>query len=365
MKRKFRPKYLLIKEKLKKQILNGEYPPGARLPSQNELMKSEQASYSTILRVLSELKNENLINRIGGKGTFVQENPGKGAEKLKIRIALLETADIESELKTEGDFAFPKVELIHDIVRYCTLNNLEAEPVYYSDNDFIDSRIYDSNSGVIFLSTSNKKSLFGKLNASEIPYVAHAPMDCVYDNYNAVTVNVKHGAYMATMALIEAGHENIALFYTHFGRDYWAAPKLMGYKEALREAGIGFREELVLRSSGVTQEHIKASEKFFDSGAGKKVTALFAINDRRAMAAMEVMEARGIRIPDDIAVIGCDDLPQARDFKIPLTTIKYPCREICEAAVQVLLLLEQNPKLAPLVKIVNTELAYRASFPRG
>jgi GntR family transcriptional regulator of arabinose operon len=362
MKNELLPKYYVIKEKLKKQILDGEYAPGDLLPSQNELMKSEQASYSTISRVLTELKNENLIYRVGGKGTYVQKRAVFVKEKMKIWIALLEQDDSDS---TEKDnLGFPHVELMHSIIAYCASIGMQVKPVYHDDNDFINQEVYDSNSGIIFLASSGKQHLFERLNSLNVPYAAHAPMDCIYGNYNAVTVNVNHGAYLATKALIDAGHRNIAFFHTPSENDFWALPKFDGYKKALREADIEFREELLLRSKCVTQDCTKEAEHFFSrNGSAEKVTALFAINDTRALAAMKVMTGLGIKIPDDIAVVGYDDLPQSRNCQIPLTTVKLPCEEMGKATVKLLLLLAQKPEFAPLIKVMKSEMIYRESFP--
>ncbi len=97
--------------------------------------------------------------------------------------------------------------------------------------------------------------------------------------------------------------------------------------------------------------------------------ALFCFNDLNAFGAMMGLRRQGLRVPEDIALVGCDDLPLAAQLDVPLTTIKYPLEAICQAAVDMLLgrIQAENDPLAnvpkPHAALWETSLVVRESSP--
>jgi DNA-binding LacI/PurR family transcriptional regulator len=138
-----------------------------------------------------------------------------------------------------------------------------------------------------------------------------------------VDVDNRQGGYDATRHLLDHGHRRIA---TIVGPAGWpsAAARLEGYRDALREAGA---EELVERASGWGLENgVAGATRLLDRGAD--FTALFAHSDLIALGAIRRLREAGLRVPDDVSVVGYDDLPIADYVEPALTTVHQPMREV-------------------------------------
>jgi DNA-binding LacI/PurR family transcriptional regulator len=151
-----------------------------------------------------------------------------------------------------------------------------------------------------------------------------------------VTMRNTEASKAATQRIIELGHRRIVALGAHRGETIGSAGlRLTGYREALDEAGIPFDERLVgevggwFRSGGAqTMRELLAS--------GVKFDAVVAFNDSIALGAMRVMQEAGIRIPDDVSVIGFDDIDETRYTLPTLSTINPGRDEIARVAVQYL-----------------------------
>lgn len=139
--------------------------------------------------------------------------------------------------------------------------------------------------------------------------VGPLPLDNIYvDNMSA--------AREATTYLIERGHRHIAMLA---GRSGPQQARVRGYRQAMTEAGLT-ESDMLVHGSGFTEDagyrdmqHILASEP--------RPTAVFAANDLIAMGALIALRHAGLRVPEDIAIIGFDDIPAARLVNPPLTTV--------------------------------------------
>ncbi len=356
----FQPRYYKIMEKLKEQIHNGTYSPGEQLPSQNVLMKQENASYSTISRVLNELKSDGYIYRINGKGTFVSEDRKPGNRDFTIKIVYHESSNL---LQQDEEATYERAMLQHGISGRAYELGCKVEPVYFNDaSGFTTGNFDQETDGVIFLNDTGKERLFKTLEAKKIPYITHAAARPECFSVNRLIVDVREGAYRAVKALLDSGRKRIALFHTKREPNAWSDPKCEGYRDALREAGIEFSEKMIIRSHQTYDGLGKAMECFLDSPAGKTIDALFAINDFRAIGAMQFLLKKGLKIPDDVAVAGYDNNPRAKECTPTLTTMNYPRGEIGRSMVEMLLLLRENPEIAPFTKVFISEMIVRKSF---
>lgn len=151
-----------------------------------------------------------------------------------------------------------------------------------------------------------------------------------------VTMSNVESARAATEHLLLKGRRRIAVVGGHEGEVIGSAGlRLRGYQQALEEAGIPFDPELVAyttlwhRSNGATsmRELLKSGVKF---------DAVFGLNDTLALGAMRVLQEAGRRIPDDVAVIGFDDLDEGRYSLPTLSTVDPGRNEIADTAVRVL-----------------------------
>ncbi len=168
------------------------------------------------------------------------------------------------------------------------------------------------------------------------------------------------GSYLATKHLIEKGHRKI-LYLNGSSRLSDARDRLTGYKKALLEKGISFDESLVKTVSGINMEE---AYKVVKRILAKKAdfTAIFCFCDYLAMGAMRAIHEAGWRIPEDIAVVGYDDVEVASILEPPLTTVSTPKYQLGEKAVEILLdhLLGKKHKTLQQV-VVKPKLMVRKS----
>jgi DNA-binding LacI/PurR family transcriptional regulator len=153
--------------------------------------------------------------------------------------------------------------------------------------------------------------------------------------FTLVDVDNRHGGFEGTAHLIAGGHRSIA---TIVGPLEWrsAQARLEGYRDALREAGIVEDPALVERvpdwgvESGYT-----ATERLL--ARGTPFTAILAHSDLIAVGAIRRLRSEGLHVPEDVSVIGYDDLPIAAYVDPPLTTVHQPMREVGEFAAGLVL----------------------------
>jgi len=190
--------------------------------------------------------------------------------------------------------------------------------------------------------------------------IFHGPTD-------HVTMHNTEGARAATAHLISLGRTRIAVVGAHRGEVIGSAGlRLAGYREALAEAGLDYDDRLVgevggwYRSGGA-----EAMRLLLDSGA--EFDGLVAFNDSMALGAMRVMQEAGLRIPQDVAVIGYDDIDETRYTLPTLSTIDPGRDEIAEVAVRFLLERIANPAapIEPREHLAAYRLVQRESTTLG
>ncbi len=166
------------------------------------------------------------------------------------------------------------------------------------------------------------------------------------------------GVQAACTHLISLGHRHIA-FIGNFAQSDMLE-RLTGYRESLAAAGIRFDEHLVVKATASTDKAgYEAARTFFASGIF--ATAIIAGNDLMAYGIMQALQERGLRVPEDMAIVGFDDDPEAQDTSPPLTTVRQSYLELGRAATRQLLLQIADPTLKPVTIEVATHLIVRAS----
>jgi LacI family transcriptional regulator len=146
------------------------------------------------------------------------------------------------------------------------------------------------------------------------------------------------GGYLATRKLIDHGHTRIGLV---MGPEYatTAVHRRAGYREALTEAGIPLDDSLIAGDAYTMDAGEAAAHTLLN--LPQPPTAIFAVNDNNAIGVMAAAAARGLTIPDDLSVIGYNDIPVASKLPVPLTTIREPFNLIARGAID--LLLDETP----------------------
>lgn len=186
--------------------------------------------------------------------------------------------------------------------------------------------------GLIIIPTTIEAIYINQLVDSGLPVVIvdrtvpDAKTDSVLlDNYQ--------GIYDATKYLISLGHRVIAYIDRPFDLPH-SLDRIRGYRKALEENGIKPKEELVIRGGFNYEGGAKAMEKILKMNPTP--TALIAFNDISAIGAIRAIKDRGLKVPNDISVIGFDDIPQS-SFTVPrLTTVHFPKYRMAEAAFDLL-----------------------------
>lgn len=170
-----------------------------------------------------------------------------------------------------------------------------------------------------------------------------------------------HGGYIATRHLIEMGHRNIA-HVTGMLTHQDAVDRREGYKQALLDGGLQVNPELIIEGNYNEQAGVLAIEMLLTGR--KNFTALFAANDQMAYGARLALYRRGIRVPQDISVVGYDDQPTTAYMTPPLTSIRIPAVEIGEGAARSLLHLMRGeaaaiPRFPPTLSVRESVARYR------
>ena len=184
-----------------------------------------------------------------------------------------------------------------------------------------------------------------------------------------VSINRIHGAVVPTVGsdhavtgtlaaehLLGLGHRNIGVVSGPRARQV-VGSRMRGFRAALREAGEPLPERRIVEADWTFDGGHAATHRLLDTDA---VTAIFVHNDAMAMGALKALHERGLRLPADCSVVGCDDLSFAGYLVPPLTTVRIPFQETGERAAT-LLVDRIGGKEIPLRNLLPVELIVRES----
>jgi LacI family transcriptional regulator len=219
---------------------------------------------------------------------------------------------------------------------------------------------------------SGNPEIVHRLESSKVPYVIIHPDEPNLQGMSSasiVCIADRKGAREATRHLIELGHRNIG-FVSDPEELFTEKERLCGYQEALIEAGIPFRPELVYQGSRIIDEPVGSRYRYGYEGASKllsdnnNITAIFALTDFEAIGVFHAVLQLGLKIPDDISVVGFDDIPLVSHIFPSLTTVHQPIDMIAAKAVEFLLERINHPETQPQKITLETNLVNRESCKR-
>ncbi|HEV7567484.1 MAG TPA: LacI family DNA-binding transcriptional regulator [Microbacteriaceae bacterium] len=176
------------------------------------------------------------------------------------------------------------------------------------------------------------------------------------DDVSYVTVDDRASARGIVSHLLRVGHKRVATI-TGPQHMFDARDRLDGYLDALREFRLPHSPELIVEGDWSEESGAQAMRRLLTA----KPDAVFAANDSMALAALRVLRENGLRVPEDVALAGFDDIPAAAAADPPLTTVRQPIRRLGEVATQTLLEMIDDPDGPPRRVILPTELVVRAS----
>ncbi len=182
-----------------------------------------------------------------------------------------------------------------------------------------------------------------------VVYVKNSPVD---EPVSAVCLDDLAGGFMATDYLVSLGHTSIAMILGPENEEC-TQKRRAGYLKALGKAGLSEDQRLMVQGDWSAQSGKSAIERLLSYSV--RFSAIFAHNDRMALGAMHAVRAKGLRIPQDISVVGYDDLPLTAYCAPPLTTVRQPLDQFGQIGAQLLIkAVNQTPKSANIVELEPT-----------
>lgn len=174
-----------------------------------------------------------------------------------------------------------------------------------------------------------------------------------------VTVNNFKGAYMAVEYLIQSGMREIAFLFGQLESNSAIHDRFDGYKKALKDHGIRYKKELMVKGSRSFSGGVDAVKELL----ARKISfdSIFASNDIMAVGCMEELSSHGFKVPEDISVIGYDDISSAHFIKPRLSTVLNPPDIFGKEAVKAILRLIYSKKDMQIEKVFEPQLIIRES----
>lgn len=209
--------------------------------------------------------------------------------------------------------------------------------------------------GILVMSSRVGSLYLGHFAEMQVPIVLinnQHPGEFVY----SVMIDNQAASVEATKHLIQLGHRRIAYLGDRGGYQS-ESERRQGYQCALASANLACSEELVGQADSTPQSAMEAATELLS--LERPPTALFCYNDITAVGALLAARKRGLRVPDDLSVIGFDDLPLASYLNPTLTTIRQPMRDMGRDATAILFRLLEGEEVSS--RRVSGELIVRES----
>ncbi|MBC8400373.1 MAG: GntR family transcriptional regulator [Candidatus Marinimicrobia bacterium] len=328
------PLYYQIVLDIKSQITSGMLREGDQLDTQVNLALHYNVSLITIKKALSKLVNDGLLLSRMGKGTFVT--------KFNKRIDYSESITIGLVLRDLDEPFFSKIvksveqqatELGYNILLKSTLNSAEnSESQIYQFQKLGVKGLIIASMAHIYIPTP----AINMLHDENFPYV----MVSYVDDPRIFFVGTNHemGGFIATEYLIKLGYEAISYVNGEKG-NIVGNLRQNGYERALRKYGKTVNPDIIFRLS------VGGFENDYNSGyiIGKQFAensnrpqAVFLYDDLTALGFQRAILDAGLKVPEDVAIVGFDGIQMGETAPVPLTTILQPTDKIGHAAIDII-----------------------------
>jgi len=246
------------------------------------------------------------------------------------------------------------MEVVKDNKLRLLIEYVEAE---HQDRAYLELARSKHIDGMILLTPRLDDAGLKKLEQMDVPTVLMGTIEG--SNLYSVDVDNELAAEMAVQYLLDLGHTQIACI-TNAPATYTAAPdRVSGYKKALLQAGITPNDSLIRYADFTPESGYAVMKSLLDSG--RKFTAVFVASDNVAMGVKAALRERGVRIPEDISLVGFDDIPWAQYADPPLTTVHLQAQELARRACLVLMDLLKGEEPEKKRQVIDTHLVVRKS----
>lgn len=323
--------YDQFERETEEQILSGALKAGDCILSEHEIAAHYRISRRSARTAIDHLIEKGLVVRRAGIGTFVSAlKPGTQARcaKYSVSVILPDISDVFLMTVCEGI-----QQAAHDFNCYTVFKSSHGDIDYENQNILFSLQGQDD--GVIIFPNYGRGNLEALLKLKEggIPFVL---LDRRFPDLETNYVGVDNcaGGYLACEHLIRTGCRRIVHLYGTSGSAN--DERLNGYRQALSDYGIPASEKWIRRFSDLGLSHTSGSVRFepdMESGyrnmqyflSRKEIPdGVFAGNDYQALGALRAIREAGLKIPDQVAVVGFDELKFNPYLEQPLTTIRQP-----------------------------------------
>jgi DNA-binding LacI/PurR family transcriptional regulator len=352
-----KPMYRKIRERLERDIAGGRYAAGEKFPSEAALVQRFGASRITVGRAVRELQERGLLDRVAGSGTYVRGAAPRLKEGLLFGLVIPDLGETEIfEPICQGIAESPEAqghallwahadqrvesreEQALELARYCIGRPVAG--VFFAPLEF-SAASAEVNAQVIRL-----------LHGAGIAVVLldRRPEDSgTRRTCDLVGIDNHRAGYLAAEHVLRLGARRVG-FVRVEGQASTVKARIRGYQDAL--AGFG----------GVGNVFtMRANHPMDWTAEAQHCDAFVCANDRVAGRWMQTLLGHGVRIPQEVRIVGIDDVNYASLLPVPLTTVRQPCREIGEAALRVMLERLERPKMAARDVLLDCTLVIRES----
>lgn len=312
---KARPLYLQLQELLREYI-HHESP--AMLPTEKEIMAHYDVSRKTVRKAIAGLAQAGVVTAIAGKGTLVNHR--------RERDGLLLLLD---DLHVLPPYEYEIYTAVRDALQHggipVTVQLINpADPALIESLSLLRNR---KDKILMFSSVCNREEIFRLLadRRGDVLSVGFRPTQ----DFNAVYPDVYHGFCQAVSYMLECGHQRIGCVGLCRDRERYAA-----FHDSLTRAGITSSDLFWLESVGTRAGGYGAAELARLNSGRLDFSALVAHNDLCALGVMEYCLQHRIEIPEELSLTGFDNLSDAKNFPVPLTTVGNDIPTFVAAAMQ-------------------------------
>lgn len=345
-------KYQSVMDYIQKLIDNNSYGKDTKLPTEEQIAKELGLSRATTQRALKKLKDEGIIYRVQGSGTFASSP--QDATKSNIMIPLI----LPNQFNEIHGF-----DVIRGAQTYLNAHSCHLSPFCLNsvgEKEYQDTinQLVESGTRCIMIMVPDMKydkNLFFNLSRPNVHFVFLDTLPSYMQHVNFISSDHEMGGFLAAEHLIKLGHQKIALISPHCVNVAYLSNlslRIRGFIFALQQNHIPICRDYFCFCADTEQDEAQVA------GAAKRLialpdppTAIFALNDVAANVVIQTVEAEGLKVPDDLSVIGFDDLP----LRHPITTVRQDFYAIGYYSAQTALelLSEENHPIQNLFLPVN------------
>ncbi|UCD38027.1 MAG: GntR family transcriptional regulator [Fidelibacterota bacterium] len=328
------PLYRQIAEDIERQIASGELKPGDKIASQVELAQSYSVSLITVKKAIAELVNKRILFSRVGKGTFVAETPAKEAQvpPKSIGLVLRDLKNPYFSLIVQG-VEEKASELGYNLLLSSSADQEDREETQIAHFQEIGVR------GMIIASMGHHHQATSgilQLQKERFPFI----MVSYVQNEDISYIGTDHvyGARIASEHLIKLGYKRIGYINSEEG-DVLGNLRLQGYEQALKDYEYSLNKDWIypLPIEGVWNQYQAGYQLGLQfAELQDRPDAIFAFNDLSALGFEQAVLTQGLKVPEDVAIVGFDDIERNLYAPVPLTTVRPPTSTIGALAVETL-----------------------------